>query len=347
MTEPELRAMQELLVDAALSNDDRAFLGFAVAAVMERRGRFDQAAARLAEANACHSAAKAARGLACDPSINTRLIERTRRLFTAEFLEQRRDWGVRDRRPVFIVGLPRSGTTLVEQIVASHPLVHGAGERSDVQRVFSTLPALAGQPAIDAFDALGLLNPAAARPAAQQYLDQLGGLAPEAARIVDKNPENIQFLGLIALFWPEARVILCRRDPRDIAVSCWRTCLPSVPWSNDWNLIAHVFADFQRLVEHWRDVRPIEWLDLDYEELVADLEGQSRRLIDFVGLDWDPACKSFHLNRRVVRTPSLVQVRQPVYADSVGIWRKYEPHLGGLFEAFHRHGVKLGAGQSS
>ena len=201
------------------------------------------------------------------------------------------------------------------------------------------MPALVGQPAADAFDALNILGPDTARSVARQYLDHLARLAPAAERVVDKNPENIQFLGLIALLWPGSKVIHCRRNLRDVAVSLWRTCLPAVPWSNDWNHIARVFADHQLLVEHWRNTRPLEWLEIDYEELVGDPEGQSRRLIEFLGLDWDPACKSFYLNRRVVRTPSLVQVRQPVYADSVGIWRKYEPNLGDLFGAFKRHNV--------
>jgi hypothetical protein len=136
-------------------------------------------------------------------------------------------------------------------------------------------------------------------------------------------------------------VILCRRDPRDVAVSCWRTNLPTTPWSSDWGHVAQLFADNQRLMRHWRQVRPLEWLDLDYEKLVGDLEGQSRRLTEFLGLEWDSACLSFHENRRVVRTPSLVQVRQPLYSDSLGIWRKYEPYLGELFEAFKQHGVAI------
>jgi Sulfotransferase family len=204
------------------------------------------------------------------------------------------------------------------------------------------LPATVGQPGSGPFDVLNALDKATARAASQQYLDWIEALAPATAeRVVDKNPENIQFLGLMASLWPGCRVIVCRRELRDIAVSCWRTSLPAVPWSSDWDHIARFFADFQRLVAHWEDTRPLEWLDLDYESLVADLEGQSRRLIEFLGLDWDPACLSFHKNRRVVRTPSLVQVRQPVYSDSVGIWRKYEPYLGPLFQAFERHGVKL------
>ncbi len=343
MSDPEVEAMRNLIADHSLSNDDRALLGFALAAVMERQRLFDRAAALLAAAHAAHSAAKAARGFTFDPESYSRLIDRIKQVFTAQFFSQRQGWGIALDRPVFIVGLPRSGTTLTEQIVASHPQVHGAGELAEVLRVFGALPAALGKPSADPFDAVTLLDRPKAQAAAQHYLDRLEKLAPATAiRVVDKNPENIQFLGLIALLWPGSRVILCRRDPRDIAVSCWRTSLPAVPWSSDWSHIARHFADHQRLLDHWQHTRPLEWLDLDYEELVADLEGQSRRLIAFLGLDWDPSCLSFHLNPRVVRTPSLVQVRQPVYTASVGIWRKYEPYVGGLFEAFERHGVRVG-----
>jgi tetratricopeptide (TPR) repeat protein len=342
LSDQEVQAMQDLTQDEALSVDDRALVGFGLATVMEQRGLFHLAAKQLDAAQVHHSAAKAARGLSCDSDIHTRLIERIIGTYTADFLAPRRGWGLPDPRPVFIVGLPRSGTTLTEQIIASHPLVHGAGELSDVRRIASSIPELVGQPSLDELAALSALDPDSALVAARRYLDRLEKLAPASAtRVVDKNPENDQFLGLIAILWPAARVIHCRRDPRDVAVSCWRTNLPTTPWSSDWNHVAQLFADNQRLMEHWRQVRPLQWLDLDYEELVADLEGQSRRLIEFLGLEWDPACLSFHLNRRVVRTPSLVQVRQPLYADSVGIWRKYEPYLGRLFEAFKRHCVAI------
>jgi tetratricopeptide (TPR) repeat protein len=342
LSDEEIEAMQVLIQDESLSVDDRALLSFGLAAIMERRGLFHAAAQHLEAANVYHSAAKAARGLSCNSDIHTRLIDRIIATYTADFLAPRRGWGIPDPRPVFIVGLPRSGTTLTEQIIASHPLVHGAGELSDVRRIARSLPEIVGQPSLDELAGVAALDPGSAKTAARRYLDRLESLAPESVvRVVDKNPENDQNLGLIAILWPASRVIRCRRDPRDVAVSCWRTNLPTTPWSSNWNHVAQLFADNQRLMEHWRRVRPVEWLDLDYEALVADLEGQSRRLIEFVGLEWDPACLSFHKNRRVVRTPSLVQVRQPLYADSVGIWRKYEPYLGALFEAFERHSVVI------
>ncbi len=342
VSDDELAAMENLSGEPSISNDDRALLGFAMAAVMERRGRYDRAAARLAEAHAFHSAAKAGRGLAYDPNVYTRSIDRIREAFSVESVALRRGWGSAIRRPVFVVGLARSGTTLTEQIIASHPKAHGAGELNFVQHVWNALPGIVGLPSAGPVEALNALRPDTARVAAQQYLDRIDAIVPATAeRVVDKNNENIQFLGLIAALWPESRVILCRRDLRDVAVSCWRTSLPAAPWSSDWNHIARLFADYQRLVAHWRDTRPLEWLDLDYEALVGDLEGQSRRVIDFLGLDWDPACLSFYENPRVVRTPSVVQVRQPVYSDSVGIWRKYEPYLDSLFRAFERHGVSV------
>ena len=165
--------------------------------------------------------------------------------------------------------------------------------------------------------------------------------APEVSRVVDKMPDNIRLLGLIALLWPGARVIVCARDPRDIAVSCWQAGFKINPWSNVWEHIAQRLADHERIVEHWRQTRPLEWLDVRYEAMVADPKGQARRLIDFVGVEWESTCLDFHLTKRVVRTLSLVQVRQPIHSQSVGRWKNYEPSLQPLFIALKRHGVEL------
>ena len=186
------------------------------------------------------------------------------------------------------------------------------------------------------------LGPVSAGKAARAYLDRLGALAPAtAARIVDKTPDNVRLVGLIAMLWTEARVIICSRDLRDVALSCWQTGFTANPWNNDWDHLGRRFADHQRILSHWRCTRPLAWLDVSYEDVVANLEENARRLVEFAGLPWDPACLNFHATRRVVRTASLVQVRQPVHPHSVGRWRRYEQSLQPLFDAFQRHGVEL------
>ncbi len=343
LPDADFQAMRSLVSDPELSADARAILGFGLAAVLDHRGQYGEAAAQLLTANALQSASKASRGLSCDPDRLSSFVENIIASFTPEFLAARSGWGIADARPVFVVGLPRSGTTLTEQVLASHPAVHGAGELSDVHQIWSDLPELVGQPSSSPFTALSRLDRDRAMTAARRYIDRIEALAPAgAARVVDKEPDNFNHLGLIALLWPGARIILCSRDLRDIAVSCWQMGFLVTSWSNDWNHIARRLVDYQRILRHWRSTNPIDWLEVRYEELVTDFEGQARRMIDFLGLDWDPACLEFHSNKRIVRTPSLVQVRQPVHSHSVGRWRNYEAFIQPMFEALKHHGVELG-----
>ena len=337
-----VEAMQSLVPDESLSNDDRALLHFGLAAVMDRRGLYSQAASHLELANLHQSAGKFARGLAYDPDQHSEFIARIIANFTPEFLARGIDWGESDTRPIFVVGFPRSGTTLTEQILASHPAVSGAGELHDLHRVFQSLPEIVGDSTSDPFAALNLLGPKSAKAAARRYLDKLDTVAPAGAmRIVDKMPDNVNHLGLIAVLFPRAKVVVCRRDLRDIAVSCWQTGFRSCPWNNDCDHIARRLADYQRILAYWDRVHPLPCFDLQYEDMVTDLERYARLLIDFVGLEWHPACLEFHCNPRVVRTPSLAQVRQPIHSRSVGRWRNYEPHLQPLFQALDRHGVEV------
>jgi tetratricopeptide (TPR) repeat protein len=340
LPDAEVQSMERLLPDQTLSNDDRALLHFGLAAVMDCRGLYSQAAMHTEAANLHQSAAKSARGLSYDPDQHARFIDQIIACFSPDFLARGTGWGSSDPRPIFVVGFPRSGTTLTEQILASHPQIHGAGELHDLHRIFHELPELVGLLSSDPFDALRLLGPTAAQAAAQRYRDRLEALAPTTAdRVVDKMPENINHLGLIALLFPRAKVVICRRDPRDIAVSCWQTGFRAGLWNNDWDHVARRLADYRRVVFHWKEVQPIPWLDLPYENLVADVEHHARLLIDFVGLEWHPACLDFHSNRRVVRTPSHAQVRHPIHSRSVARWRHYEESLQPLFRAFERHGV--------
>jgi hypothetical protein len=264
----------------------------------------------------------------------------------SEFLAARRDWGIADPRPVFVVGLPRSGTTLVEQVLASHSEIHGAGELNDVDRLFQSLPELTARPDLSAFDALALLARESAQTAAHRYLERLETLAPPTARrVVDKMVDNYRMIGLIALLWPSARVIVCRRDLRDVAVSCWLNGFQNLPWSNHWYHIARRFADYHRLMEHWRKIKPIPWIEVEYESFVSDIETGVRQLIDFLGLEWDPACLEFHRGRRTVRTASLVQVRQPAHTRSIGRWRHYRTEVAPLRKLLEGFGL-AGEGES-
>jgi Flp pilus assembly protein TadD len=342
LPESEVQAITRLIDHKSLPPAGRSMLRFGLAAVYDARGLYREAAALLDGANQLQAAAKASRGPAYDPGYHSAFIDRVIAAFTPVALACARGWIDPDPRPVFVVGLPRSGTTLVEQILASHRQIHGAGELYLVHRVFQDLPQLVGQPSSEPIAAFAVLGPESARAASRRYLDGVAAIAPPAAeRVVDKMPDNIRLLGVIAVLWPGARVIVCGRDLRDIAVSCWQTGFEANPWANHPDQIAQRIADHERLMQHWRATRPLEWLDVRYEDVVDDLETSARRMVEFVGLEWDPACLEFHKTRRVVRTASVAQVREPIYPHSVGKWRHYAPYLGPLFEALKRQGIAV------
>ncbi|HET6250062.1 MAG TPA: sulfotransferase [Tepidisphaeraceae bacterium] len=241
--------------------------------------------------------------------------------------------------PVFIVGMPRSGTTLIEQILSSHPAVHGGGElrwlfrvcESLVRRCHAATPALG-----DSFDRLSMND---ADALADEYLQPLSALNPGAARIINKLPTNFMHLGLIALLFPQARVIYCRRDPRDTCLSCFMTDFAD---GHDFSTTlagsGHYFRQHELIMDHWKRVLDLPILDVRYEDVVDDLPGQTRRMLDFLDVPWDPGCLHFTENRRFVATASNQQVRRPIYQNSVGRWRHYDRHLGPL------HAALTGAG---
>jgi hypothetical protein len=195
---------------------------------------------------------------------------------------------------------------------------------------------------VSAFEVLGELTRETVEAAARRHMARLESLAePSCHRVVDKLPDNFRMIGLIALFWPGARVIVCQRDLRDIAVSCWQNGFQNLRWSNDWSHIARRFADYQQIMAHWQLFRTVDWFEIEYESLVRDVESQGRRLIEFVGLDWEPACLDFHLTRRHVTSASLVQVRQNVHTRSIGRWRHYEAQLIPFLRLAEEYGVRL------
>jgi tetratricopeptide (TPR) repeat protein len=225
-------------------------------------------------------------------------------------------------RPVFIIGMPRSGTTLTEQILASHPLIFGAGELQEIPRIAKSL-----RPRYPA--EVHSLGTQALEELAQQYLNQLEMLAPaRALRVTDKLPVNFMHLGLIATLFPDARIIHCRRDPMDVGLSCFIELFRmDRDFTTDLGAFGQCFLEHERLMAHWRSVLPVSIYELRYEDLVAEPETQSRALIARCGLEWDAACLEFQKTDRAVLTPSRWQVRQPIYASSVGRWRNYAAHM--------------------
>ena len=337
----DLERLKAFLRDPNMPVLSRSAAGFALGKALDETGRYDEAFAHYAEANSLVKQFRASVGDRYDPATAHRLNDQMIEVFTPKYFEQRRGWGEPSELPVFIVGMPRSGTTLVQQIAASHPLVHGAGELRDIADISKALGGTDVKSAALGWDSDSV------KAAAEGHLQRLQALwraspsarraSPSAnnaaSRVIDKMPSNVHHLGLIALLFPSARVIFCRREARDTCLSCYfQGFAKGNTFSFDLAHCGHEYLATERLMNEWRNALPLPMLELQYEELVADLEGQSRRLIDFLGLPWDPACLEFYRTETTVLTASTWQVRQPIYQGSVGRWRHYERHLGPLLE---------------
>ncbi len=327
--------MEQLAADLAGSDARRAPLLFGLAHVYDARGAYERAGECLRQANALESASRRQCGRVYEPAAHTRFVDRLLSTFTPEFFASVNGWGLDSERPVFLVGLPRSGTTLLEQILASHSQVFGAGELRLGREDFNALAPGGDETAC--FAALERLDRPTLQQIAGRHLEKLHALNGTAWRVTDKMPDNYMYLGLLHVLFPRARFIHCRRDLRDVAVSCWMTHFHQVRWANDPDHIAARFRDYRRILEHWSRVLPGTLLHIDYEDTVRDLEGVARRLVEWCGLEWEPACLQFHRTQRPIRTASVLQVRQPVYNRSVARWKHYEPTLGPLFRQLEEY----------
>ena len=258
-------------------------------------------------------------------------LAQTRSLYSRETMIRRSGHGDRSTAPVFVFGMPRSGTTLVEQILAGHREVHGAGEINDFEMAIAEL----GGGGALARPELGPLSGAQLDQLGANYVGRARAAAPAANRIVDKTTENFRFAGLIALALPNARIIHVRRDPLDTCLSCFCTLFAeALPYSYDLAELGRYYRAYADLMDHWRAALPKDMmLEVRYEDVIADLEGQSRRIVDHCGLEWQARCLDFHLGERSVRTASFAQVRRPLYPTSVGRWRNYEALLAPLVAA--------------
>jgi tetratricopeptide (TPR) repeat protein len=323
----ELGRLRVIADDTAQPRGERIAAGFALGRLFDKADECDLAFERYAAANRLLRQAQREDKGGFDATALERQVDGIIATWTAEAIRAAQDHGDPSELPVFIVGMPRSGTTLTEQIAASHARVFGAGELHDVGRIVRTLarPSPGG----------GLVpwDPPAARREASSHMDHLRTLGGAAERVTDKMPDNVFSLGAIAALFPHARIVLCRRDLRDTCLSCYFQRFTSgLDWTSDLADLALRARQVERVIDHWRKVLPIPILELRYESLVSDLEAEGRRLISFLGLEWDPACLSFHETERQVLTASVWQVRQPLYSSSIGRWRQYRRHLGPLLE---------------
>ncbi len=327
----DLAALEQTLDDPNLGDRGLALVHFGLGHVLDARGQFARAAEHARLANAHRVAALRIRNQGYDLEGCQKYADNVIASFTPAFFERVAGFGLDSERPVFVFGLPRSGTTLTEQVLASHSRVFGAGELTLMRETFDSLPRVMNSTDTP-WQCLPRLDRATVGALAESHLQRLAELNDSADRVVNKMPDNYLFLGFIATLFPRARLIHCRRDLRDVALSCWTNDFGRLYWTFDKeHILAHI-DQYRRVMEHWRRVLPVPLLEVDYEETVADLEGVARRLVAWCGLEWEPACLDFHKTRRPVNTASASQVRQPLYRSSAGRWKNYEPFLADLFD---------------
>jgi tetratricopeptide (TPR) repeat protein len=310
----ELERFEALVNQPDVSAEARCDMHYALGKLLD-----DCAAYR--EAFAHYRAANALQGARFDGARHAALAGEIIETFSGEFLAGRSGWGSASERPLFVLGMPRSGTTLVEQILASHPQVHGGGERPEIPALAARL---AGEAGAGYARAVAALDSAGAARLAEEYLATLLRLDAQALRVTDKLPANFLYLGLIATILPRARIIHCERDPRDICLSIYfQKFAPQHEYACRLEDIADYYRAYRRLIAHFRAHVPNPWLDVAYESVVAAPEREARRLIAFCDLPWDRACAHPERTERLVQTASNWQVRQPVYRQALARWRHY------------------------
>ena len=255
-------------------------------------------------------------------------------LFTPEFMEEHKDIGHSSDKPIFIIGMPRSGTTLVEQIIASHPDVHGAGEL----HAFRDAVPVIDNPALPDFfkqteaschkDLLDHLDKDMAHEIAEKYLAHINKLAPDHKHVTDKMPFNFLWAGLIRLVFPNAKIVHCTRNPMDTGLSIYRQLFTQLtPWAYDLKEIGQIYNGYKHLTDHWHNLFPDHIYNANYESIVSNQEVETRKLLAFCELEWHDDCLEFYKAKRQVKTASVYQVRQPIYKDSVKGWRRFETQL--------------------
>jgi tetratricopeptide (TPR) repeat protein len=324
-TPEQLRRVQARAESERLPELERSLCAFAAAAVLNKQGDFDQAFRYYQRANDLRHDLLVRHNVAFDAASHAARVDRIIATYDRPYFERVQNWGTDTDLPIFIVGMPRSGSTLVEQILASHPQVFGGGEIGEID-IAPWAPAAGTAAPV-------LPDRQAAQDMAAAYLQGVAALSGESARATIKNLENFLHLGVIATLFPRARIIHCRRDPLDLCLSCYFQNFQQVHWACRLDDIAAYYRSYEKIMAHWSRILPMPILNVRYEDLIQHQEAVTRELLAWCGLKWDEHCLSFWKTRRVVRTASTVQVRQPISEHAIGRWRHYRKHLGPLIAA--------------
>ncbi len=327
-SEPEVARMEALAQEREAGGESVIGLHFALGKIYADVRDYARSFSHYAAGNRSERAT-----FDYDPQSTTSFVDRSIQILKRELFVQHRRLGLDTELPVFIVGMPRSGTTLTEQILSSHPQVAGAGELGDVGRMAAALPAFLNTQS-EYPECVRQLNAEVAQRFGSRYLAELRSFSAAALRATDKMPGNFNYLGLIALLFPNARIVHCRRDPVDTCLSIYFQKFGGYhPYAYDLRELGLYYLEYERLMAHWHQTLPMPIFTVQYEDMVAEPESTSRQLVAFCGLEWDDACLRFHESKRAVQTASHWQVRQPIYRTSAGRWKRYEAFLGPLIEA--------------
>ena len=322
----QLPQLHQLLGEPGISASDKTHCQFALGNVYHSAGNFDLAfehyhagntlKRQVTDYNADHYSA---------------YVDRLIATYSKEYFASHRQTSAGSDLPVFIVGMPRSGTTLVEQIISSHPKVYGAGELATFG-MFEQEIARRFAPDHNYPESITLCSDQDLHDFASRYVDELRHHSADAQRVSDKMPSNFARVGLIKAAFPEARIIHCQRNPLDTCISNYLHYFAvGNEYSFDLQDLGRYYLDYERLMAHWRELFPGEVLEIRYEDLVADQEAVSREMIDYIGLKWDRRCLKFYRNQRAVNTFNSKQVRQPIYNTAVNRWKRYEATSGAAY----------------
>ena len=328
----DIKAMESLFSKKELPHEDSIDLAFALGKAYEDLGNFDKSmefvtkAARLKRSSYDYS-----------NSESKQQFDKIKEVFSADFFSKHPDTGSPDQTPIFILGMPRSGTSLVEQILASHADVFGAGEINDLAIVFESITKPVDKEPLRKFpDGLTGLDGRALADLGNQYVTRIRRYSNDAKFITDKMPHNFLRIGLIRAILPNARIIHCTRDPMDTCLSIYKTYLvKGHRYSYDLSELGQYYRMYLELMDFWKDTLPGFVYDQNYEELVKSPKQQVQNLLRHCDLPWDNACLDFHQTRRRIGTASSAQVNRPIYDNSVNLWTRYEKHLGPLKTAIY------------